>query len=748
MRWFLIVYTLLYLFLEIAFRARLLDAIGSVSDALTLESIEIIGRLIASLGFSVLVISKFNLGKTKIRKVAYKTTAYLLSFVMFFYAQKLLVEYFVSVIPDDFKKNSLALSLYKENLFYKKNYIEGVTDTNDSSTNEKVFLATLPIVNISNEVHLKLLDDNKKELFGTNILAKIENADHNLAIIEWQKVSYEIRKIWNKYKRATQSNDEYKKIELNNHLKKAKDVYRAFDFRVSYAFLRYRKNILNILSSNDTSSFLLSTFDSYGNFFKKEHKFEVSYKYPPYLARSESNLLNVDFESSTYDSSEFINKFNEGLNRLLKNDVESLLISANHHRKSVFGNEASSWKNVFSTYSENIDQLTKNICVELNSLPSFNDEKSIKLIANMSKDIKYGLVIGGTKTNKRLLNLVEIKNDSINSNFMSCNTSTVEQSLRKALGGLATKANKMFYGFDRDYNSTEYYVKSNFGRTEVQVELSKQNIVVPKTFYAGDYEAFLKYYKKSIINGKQIKLNRAMAALANLSVASYTKRYGDFPNNLNEYEFYRTPAVQTFLKNTFPHMIQKNGYIMMDYHTGDYYKKFKYDLNDVMKDFIEKREKYRGVYLYDLYRGEIENKEMIDNYAKSIVVPTFVLFISTIMIIFNIINLVLLLLNPKSVRNKSIVIASVFFLFLITSYFNDNHKYTAYYRSIEGQTSKSIVMLAKLLQNTNILFDYMGFSNDLINRQIDVFERKHVINKIDGNQLLKSHRIFMRNKNK
>ena len=107
-----------------------------------------------------------------------------------------------------------------------------------------------------------------------------------------------------------------------------------------------------------------------------------------------------------------------------------------------------------------------------------------------------------------------------------------------------------------------------------------------------------------------------------------------------------------------------------------------------------------------------------------------------------------MLLNPKSVRNKSIVIASVFFLFLITSYFNDNHKYTAYYRSIEGQTSKSIVMLAKLLQNTNILFDYMGFSNDLINRQIDVFERKHVINKIDGNQLLKSHRIFMRNKNK
>jgi len=759
MRVFLIIYTVLYLFLEVAFRSRLLDVTGSVSDGLTVETLEITGRLIASLGFSILIISKFNFGKNRTSKIFYNTIAYLLSFIVFFYAQKHTVDFAVSQIPDDFKKNAILLSVFKENVFFNKDDIKGVTDGNaQPSSNEKIFLSTLPIVNISNDKYINVLTVNQKQLFGNNIIAKLENADKELAELEFNLISIQLRGMWNVYRDAMQANsksgvrakEQQKEIAIKRYEELAGqswDLYR-----------NYKYHTLSLLSGARVDDFINSTFSNDGNF---KVAYEGTYShYEPWSSRGFpksrskfyplSTLLNLkeDKEDDEYFNSkiDFIEYFQTKLyyewNYNAKSHVEYM------HRKAeaFLGLSREKANSILNNHLKELDKIKgkkDSLCYESNTFPKAKLSSFFKKV-NESEDIKYGLIVVGGGNDKYLYKSFEIDDDSLSDRYLICDTTKIEYEVRKALMRFAVKVNKYFYGFSHDINSYQKYRKTFFGKKDIQKLYRRQNMLVPLGFNPADKKGFEKYYKESIKNRAKNIVTSKLVAMADMNVNSYVRKHGEISTSLNEAEFYRLPIIQIILDKKFPNMLQKKGYIMMNYSdsrkTPKWHKNAISNKDKMINDFINKKEKYNGGYLYQIYNSKIEDDKVMDLYAKSIVVPTFVLLISTIMIVINIANLILLSLNTTNTKNKTLVLSSIFALFLALSMLNDNNKYTEYYKSLEGDTNASLIVLASVLQNTNALFESIGFFNNIINDQINNFEEYAVIDEIEGHDIAKKYR--------
>jgi len=752
----------LYLFLEVAFRSRLLDVTSSVSDGLTIEALEITGRLIASLGFSVLVSSKLNLGQRNIEsRIVHNAAAFALLFFVCFHTQKQIVDYAVSQISEDFKKNAILLSVFKENLFFNKENIKGVTDGDALPTsNEKIFLATLPIVNINNDKYINALTTNQKKLFGNNIVAKIENSDEELAKLEFKLISAQLRSIWTKYKKVTE-----KKVNQHPEVKKqqkekAKKLYFSLARKEYYLYEKYKGHTLSLLSSANVDDFINSTFSNDGNFKVIYEEIQSSWhpiadafirkvkdKYYP-----RSTLLNLReneyIDEDHYNSkTEFINYFRRTLDSEWNHNAESHVNSMYPKAKAFLGLSREKADSILNSHLKELEQIkgTKgSLCYESNNFPEVKQKNDFREVDKLNNNERYGLILVGSNNNKYLHNSYEIGDDSLSKKYLICDTTKIEYKVRKALIRLAVKVNKSFFGFSHDINSYRKYRKTFFGKKDIQKLYRSQDMLVPLGFDS-DRKGFEKYYKESLKIKTQRIITSNLASLADMTSSAYLRKHGETSTSLNEVEFYRLPAIQIALDEKFPQMSQSKGYIMMPYR-DTVTPKWHMDAisistrDNIIGDFIENKEKYNGGYLYQVFNDKIEDNKIMDLYAKSIVVPTFVLLVSTIMIIFNIANLIWLSLNTASSKKKSLVLLSTFTLFLALSMLNDNNKYINYYKNLEGDANGSLIILASFLQNTNALFESIGFLNSIINDQIDNFESYAIIDDIEGHDVAKKYR--------
>ncbi|MBA6348115.1 hypothetical protein [Colwellia sp. BRX8-9] len=708
MKALLIIYTVLYILLEVAFRSRLLDAIGTVSDPLTVGSLEITGRLIASLGFSVLIISKFELGKTKIHKVFYKSFVYVLSFVVFFYAQKFAVDYAISQFPDDFKKKSILLTTFKENVFYDKDSIEGISkDDGTSSANEKIFLATLPIVNVANKKHIDELNDNSRNLFNNNILAKIDNADDGLARFEKKAISKKIISIWSKYKSVTQQSNKPSAYTKNKHKRIANDKYdyATMDIRLSYK--RYRALIG-----------------------KLKRKYEFQGYYP-------------SFSNSLDSLDEFSSAFERKLVSRWGGEVKSLMNAGSAEVSGTLDNKNLNWKPTFERYNKKVVAASKGVCLKSNKEPRLVRTDRSKIFYNKlertskDKSAKFGVV---TIKGNSLSRFYEIDNSSIGNKFSICDISASQSLVRNELTKLVTYVDKNFFGFNKSQLTYSKFLKTKYGKKIVSHTFKRYGVTVPYGYDHSNKRAFYKYYKSSLANELQTSLNQHMSSLIGIRANEYVNKYGNVPRNLNEYEFYKLPAFKLFLQKTFWNMPTKNGYILMDHKGGDSYKYFTYDPKKVLKKYIKNRESYNGAYLFQVYNGKVSDKKVLETYAKSIVVPIFVLLISTIMIIFNIINLISLSLDTSGIHNKLRISFGITTLIVVLSFFNNNEKYNDYYAGLESNTNKDVIRIVNILQTSSLLFDIVGILNKPINHLLDSVIETYVVDHVDGNELLKLYK--------
>jgi hypothetical protein len=670
---------------------------------------------------------------------------------VFFYAQKHTVDFAVSQIPDGFKKNSILLSVFKENVFFNKNHIKGVTDDNTQpSSNEKIFLSTLPIVNISNDKYINALTVNQKQLFGNNIVAKLENADKELAKLEFNLISMQLRGMWDEYKKALKisSNTKFKPSEQQKA--RAAKLYTSLNIQSLNLYRKYRNRVIGFLSNGETDDFINSTFSNDGVFYPHYEKarymngYIEEYHHASSLRDLNQAINNIESFNSVdnffgYFSSVLYEHFNAPAEISVR-----FSISKAHKFLGLSHPKSKSLLDSFLLEINSIKGSRGSLCYESNLLPNVKLGHEFRETNKLNKDIKYGLLVFGTKNKKYLYNSYEIDDDSLDKKYLICDTTQIESEIRKSFMKFAVKINKFYFGFDRDVNSYKRYIKTTFGKKDIQNLYRSQNIIVPLGFNPSDKKAFEKYYKESFKNRAKNIITSKLVAMANMNVSSYVRKYGEISTSLNETEFYRLPIIQMILDKKFPQMVRKNGYIMMNYSdsrkTPKWHKDAISNKDKIISDFIKNKEKYNGGYLYQVYNSKIEDDRIMDLYAKSIVVPTFVLFISTIMIVINIINLILLFLNTKSTKKKLFVLSTILILFLSLSMFNDNNKYTNYYQSIKGDTNEYLIVLASVLQNTNSLFESIGFFNDTINKQIDNFESYAIVDNVDGYIVAKKYK--------
>ena len=201
MKIFLIIYLVLYLLLEVAFRNRLLETIGIVSDTSSIENIEILGRLISSLGFAILVASLVKVKKASASlSVITFIMVYFLSFSVFFGAQKYMVDSIVASVPNEVKERAFYLQLYKENVFYGKMNPKNFPYTmeNKDTSQSKVFLANLPLLNVDNNRYVDYLMKNSSPLINNAVDYSVD--DFSDAILaDWFNATGELNSYYDDF---------------------------------------------------------------------------------------------------------------------------------------------------------------------------------------------------------------------------------------------------------------------------------------------------------------------------------------------------------------------------------------------------------------------------------------------------------------------------------------------------------------------------------------------------------------------
>lgn len=88
---FFIFITVLYLILEVSFRANMLNVSSTIKDIIEVEAVEVTGRFLASFGFVIFVLSNLSF-KNKILKFTLFPLIGVLAFGGFYQAQSLLID--------------------------------------------------------------------------------------------------------------------------------------------------------------------------------------------------------------------------------------------------------------------------------------------------------------------------------------------------------------------------------------------------------------------------------------------------------------------------------------------------------------------------------------------------------------------------------------------------------------------------------------------------------------------------------
>jgi hypothetical protein len=731
MKAFLIIYSVLYILLEIAFRTRLLETIGIVSDSSSIENIEIIGRLISSFGFAIFIASLIKLKNTNnIVRVLTFVVVYSLSFGGFFAAQKFIVDSIVSSMPNDLKEKAFYLQLYKENVYYGVVKSENFPYTmkNKDASQSKVFLANLSLLNIDNNSYIEYLIGNKASLIENSINYGLD--DYGDAVVdEWYTATSKLNNSYDKFEDAQKSiSRKIKSIDKNS-----KESFDLIDYYKAEEFRGYRNYILSIyatggyLSAGKTNAgidfhvatktakkiydrssiFAGISYDSKGTLtVKKNARQSLLHHDNGVYPRYEMEYSHIKFNKSDVKSKEdlslFIKKFE---NVMLSRIYDELKLKLEMIDESLGYKYSDSVK-------DKLVSLSQNLCNK------YEDANAVKRVSgiNVSDYDEQLIVLSEGRVIKRLT-------ASDNSGFTICSFDSKTSELKLILKDIANKFNKAKFGFNRDYSNPSDFHNTEYFRKMLQKELKYKKMDIPLNFNSKSYYDFKKYYTKSIYDSSADRLTYLISSFVNMKHSDYIKEYGYVKLNINEKQLYELPAIKKELKASMPFLYDNNGNFMHVYRTDDYNVDSYIDkIPTIKNNFAREKKKF----LNDFAKAPIENQEVLDNYGKALVVPPFVLLVSTIMIVVNLVNLFWKIVPIKNTKIK--LTTNVLFLALIVLLplsFSNPYVQTKYYERLAGHgKSHSYLMTTVWLQNTKVLFDKSYSVGKVFNPLIDLFEYK------------------------
>jgi len=747
--------------LEIAFRARLLETIGIVSDSSSIENIEIIGRLISSFGFAILFASLIKIKSTnKVLRALTFVVVYSLSFGGFFAAQKFVVESIVTSIPNELKEKAFYLQLYKENVYYGKVKSENFPYTmeNKESSQSKVFLANLALLNIDNNAYVDYLMGNKSALIENSVEYGLD-ASPDAIKYNWFAATDELNGSYDDFE------DVQKRInrKVKSINKDSEESFEMIKYYKSEEFRGYRNYILSIyatggyLSAGSTKSsvdfhagiktgrkiydrstiYTSVSYDRNGTLnIEKNANQDLLHNEHGVYPRYDLNRYNIKFNEDDVKTEEKLNLFmNKFENSMVLRIHDSLKMELDLIDRKLGYSYSDSVKDTLVSVS-------KNLCKKYSSVESVKRNTSVSMVYRSDQMIfvvDNGATIYKVETNYETLD---------GSQFMVCSFDNKKSKLKLVLKDIADKFNKVKFGFNRDYSNPSDFYNTKYFRTMLQNELKYKKMEIPLNFNSKSFREFKKYYTKSIHKNGSKRLTDMVSSFVNMDHMDYIKEYGYVNLNINEKKLYELPAVKKELKARLPFLFDDNGRFIHMYRTNDFnIGSYKDKLPTVKNNFAREQKKF----LNNFAKAPIENQEVLDNYGKALVVPPFVLLVSTIMIVVNLVNLFWRVVTIKNIKVK--LATNVLFFSLIVFFplsFSNEYVETQYYERLVGNgTPSSYVLTIVWLQNTNVLFDKSYSVGKVFNPIIDLFEYEFLLeNRKDGDTRVRKNNLYKRIKNK
>lgn len=201
--WFVIVLTVLYLCVELAFNARLLDVVGSGAPAQQVHAMEVFGRTLSGVAVALVVLQLFLARRNRSLSGRPGTLATVfwcaVAGLAVFGSLNLLVDRLVDKSQPAFRKVSLNIVLLQRALVRGEVVLDGMN--NDpalfSKPAGKAFLGLFPLMAVSIDKLDEKIRDVKLELISRTVAEKAGGTAGYYR--DYEKASKETRQQWQRY---------------------------------------------------------------------------------------------------------------------------------------------------------------------------------------------------------------------------------------------------------------------------------------------------------------------------------------------------------------------------------------------------------------------------------------------------------------------------------------------------------------------------------------------------------------------
>lgn len=691
MKYVAIAISVLYIFIEISFRAKFIDTLGvPVPNEKIINNLEIIGRVISSLGFAFFLSSITN---KIIKNLIFKVSFFVFFFVFFFLSQKYIIDNIGYFLTEDFKKESFYLEIEKQNIHALNNKLDNKIYNFDGDYNieDKIYFISYPI--IKGESFLRKSND---EIFRNQVIwysnFMVEN-NKGAYIANFDNFHYKMNGIYNnKYLKLSKKTNDI----IENSDADIEDIEKGLRVFALNEFFYYRMTILKNFYYNINDSFRYSNvmIDSKTKeVVSQKSKNAVTFK-PMTLA----SYFNENYEFETYDRNGNIVNVN-GWNPL------KFSKSKNIPFRTTFGVKSNNGEiDILEEYVREIEYFVKNKSANIKSkkdylvfLENLNSRVGDMLHYRVtSKFSNYNNLESFYSKYKTAINNNFCYYDgSYKTNFLSlkykgkfvsetklylnnegipnvCNFDKISSIIKEVSVVNAELANKS-YGFNKDINTFSEFINTDYLKSKVSSELGYRGMSVDKHFDFRNSKGLNVAYKKFLNES----LERKKKSLASEIFEDFDNI--DLPLNLSFYGFINNKDIKSKLIEKYPYFTVNNEMIMYYPRSPENNDK----LEDVENKFLLNAVRINSIKLLEFNEDIINgryNKETLNNYSKIMVVPIFILIVSTIVIILNILTLLTSFIKNK--KAKISTFSALFVIIILTSAMFKN-EYTESFRKTE-----------------------------------------------------------------
>ena len=674
MRILLIVFTFLYILIEVAFRAKLIDLVSSNPSLDDIENLEIIGRLISSLGLAVLLSSYIKFKEFKISYTIAKIVIVCSSFVGFYFAQEKALDLIVERIPVEVKRESILVSTYRENVLNDIDF--------DTSGQYKIYLASLPYVSMDNEKLLTYLSDKHMNVFAKNVQDDIFDFDYKKVDQMYFEDSSILNEMWMKYSRAV--NIAKRESQRKYTDREKRHIYETHLFRAQQNFLKYRSIITGLFVITSSRDDRRKTYNS--------RIYEAN---SGYRTNSFNSPFAWDFDITFTSLDEYIDYWNHTYEYYAIKNVEARLKDAQYLHKKYYG-VTKSYDNFFANYKEKVKNYGYEICNLVDVIPS---NSGIDAEKAKNKGINIKTKINGDP----IISYVDIDFD-LNDKYLICDSRNIAHKMHLAFKSVADFINPYFFGFNKDVYSERQFYRTEIGQLMLKDTYEDSGYTMPNGYNPLDKAEFAREFKRYMRSKNQNKLDNEIARLVDMNTSDYVRKYGHVPKDVDEIGFYNISGVSLFIQNKLPFFSKTNGKWDVHYKGLGLNKYFETRSNEILTKYFKKRMEFDGNLKLSHFRGEKEEIELLDSFAKLTILPVFIMVVSTIFILLNIANLIILVFNIERFSFKFGVYL-IFFLVMIGM---------INYENLEDLNETEKLVITYSSENTMRMFYFMKNSESLL----------------------------------